>query len=94
MLTDDEKFMHSHKIEVEDVKRYTKANAKDIIAVGFDMKKTFIFNDFDFVSGAFYENICRMAKRITINQVKGTFGFNDRYALPEPHRCRFYKSLL
>ena len=87
MMTDDEKFMHSQKIEIEDSKRYTKANAKDIIAVGFDMKKTFIFSDFEFIGGAFYENMCRMAKRITINQVKGTFGFNDSNNIGEFHFC-------
>ncbi|KAB8255396.1 hypothetical protein BDV32DRAFT_112981 [Aspergillus pseudonomiae] len=87
MLTDDEKFMHSQKIDVEDAKRYTKANAMDIIAVGFDMKKTFIFSDFDFVGGAFYENMCRMAKRITINSIKGTFGFNDSNNIGEFHFC-------
>jgi tryptophanyl-tRNA synthetase len=69
MLTDDEKYMHSQKIkDVEDAKNFAKSNVKDIIAVGFDMKKTFIFSDFEFVGGAFYENICRMAKRITINE--------------------------
>ncbi|KAF7121956.1 hypothetical protein CNMCM5793_009510 [Aspergillus hiratsukae] len=81
------KYMHSQKIEIEDAKRYTKANAMDIIAVGFDMKKTFIFSDFDFVGGAFYENICRMAKRITINSVRGTFGFNDSNNVGEFHFC-------
>jgi len=78
MLTDDEKFMHSPKLKVEDVRKFTKQNAADIIAVGFDMKKTFIFSDFDYIGGAFYENMCRMAKHITINSVRGTFGFNDR----------------
>ncbi|KAJ6009108.1 hypothetical protein N7499_000938 [Penicillium canescens] len=87
MMTDDEKYMHSQKIDIEDSKRYTKANAKDIIAVGFDMKKTFIFSDFEFIGGAFYENMCRMAKRITINQVKGTFGFNDSNNIGEFHFC-------
>lgn len=87
MLTDDEKFMHSQKIEIDDAKRYAKANAMDIIAVGFDMKKTFIFSDFDFIGGAFYENMCRMAKRITINSVRGTFGFNDSNNVGEFHFC-------
>ena len=77
MLTDDEKYMHSDKITIEDAKRYTVENAKDIIAMGFDPQKTFIFSDFEFVSGAFYENICMIAKHITINQIKGTFGFDD-----------------
>lgn len=77
-LTDDEKFMHSHKIEIDAVRKYTIENCMDIIAVGFDPKKTFIFSDLDFIGGAFYENMCRMAKRITINSIRGTFGFNDR----------------
>ncbi|EAU31384.1 tryptophanyl-tRNA synthetase [Aspergillus terreus NIH2624] len=81
------KYMHSAKIEIEDVRRYTKANAMDIIAVGFDPKKTFIFSDFDFIGGAFYENMCRMAKRITINSVRGTFGFNDSNNVGEFHFC-------
>ena len=79
--------MHSQMIEIDDAKRYAKANAMDIIAVGFDMKKTFIFSDFDFIGGAFYENMCRMAKRITINQVRGTFGFNDSNNIGEFHFC-------
>lgn len=78
MLSDDEKFMHSQKIEMDDVRRFSRSNAADIIGLGFDVKKTFIFSNLDFVGGAFYENMCRLAKKITINSVKGTFGFNDR----------------
>ncbi|KAK2759919.1 hypothetical protein FQN54_002655 [Arachnomyces sp. PD_36] len=87
MLTDDEKYMHSPKIDIDDARRYAKQNALDIIAVGFDMKKTFIFSDFDFIGGAFYENMCRMAKRITMNSVKGTFGFNESNNVGEFHFC-------
>lgn len=87
MLTDDEKFMHSQKITIEDSKRFAKENAKDIIAIGFDPAKTFIFSDFSYVGGAFYENMCAMAKRITINQIKGTFGFNDSNNIGEFHFC-------
>jgi tryptophanyl-tRNA synthetase len=77
MLTDDEKFMHSKKIKIEDAERYARENAKDIIGIGFDPKKTFIFSDYDFMGGAFYKNVTMMAKRITINSVMGTFGFNQ-----------------
>jgi tryptophanyl-tRNA synthetase len=87
MLTDDEKFMHNQATTIEDTRRYTAHNAMDIIAVGFDMSKTFIFSDFDYIGGAFYENMCRMAKRITINSVKGTFGFNDSNNVGEFHFC-------
>ena len=85
MLTDDEKFMHTPGLEIEAVRKFTIKNCEDIIAIGFDPAKTFIFNDFDFVSGAFYENICRMAKRTTINSVRGTFGFNDSNNIGEYH---------
>ncbi|KAJ9603840.1 tryptophan--tRNA ligase [Cladophialophora chaetospira] len=84
-LTDDEKFMHSKTITVEDAERYTRENAKDIIAVGFDPKKTFIFSDFDYMGGAFYKNVCRAAKYITLNQIKGAFGFNDSNNIGEFH---------
>ncbi|EHY58771.1 tryptophan--tRNA ligase [Exophiala dermatitidis] len=86
-LTDDEKFMHSQKITIDDAKRFAKENAKDIIAIGFDPAKTFIFSDFFYMGRAFYENVCAMAKRITINQIKGTFGFNDSNNIGEFHFC-------
>ncbi|KAL9114783.1 MAG: hypothetical protein Q9227_001463 [Pyrenula ochraceoflavens] len=85
MLTDDEKFLHTKNMSLEDSKRYTAANAADIIAIGFDPSRTFIFNDFDFVSGKFYENICRMAKYITINSVSATFGFTLSHNIGEYH---------
>lgn len=37
-------------------------NAKDIIACGFDVSKTFIFSDFEYVGGAFYRNIVRIQR--------------------------------
>jgi tryptophanyl-tRNA synthetase len=84
-LTDDEKFMHSRTITHEDATRYTKENAKDIIAVGFHPEKTFIFSDFGFMGGAFYYNVCFAAKYITLNQIKGAFGFNDSNNIGEFH---------
>ena len=48
----------------------------DIIAIGFDPKKTFIFSDFEYVGGAFYKNIVRFAKRVTYNTAKAIFGFD------------------
>lgn len=57
---------------------FSKTNAKDIIAIGFDPKKTFIFSDFEYVGGAFYRNIVRFAKRVTYNTAKAIFGFDGR----------------
>lgn len=32
---------------------------------------------FDYVGGAFYKNIVRLSKHITLNQARAIFGFND-----------------
>ncbi|KAL6194191.1 hypothetical protein ACLB2K_035275 [Fragaria x ananassa] len=49
-LTDDEKCMWKN-ISVEESQRLARENAKDIIACGFDVTRTFIFSDFDYVGG-------------------------------------------
>ncbi|XP_028808788.1 tryptophan--tRNA ligase, cytoplasmic [Neltuma alba] len=73
-LTDDEKFLWKN-LSIEESQRLARENAKDIIACGFDISKTFIFSDFDFVGGAFYKNMVQVAKRVTYNQAVGIFGF-------------------
>ncbi|KAK7255809.1 hypothetical protein RIF29_29230 [Crotalaria pallida] len=73
-LTDDEKFLWKN-LTVEETQRLARENAKDIIACGFDISKTFIFSDFDFVGGAFYKNMVKVAKKVTYNQAVGIFGF-------------------
>lgn len=60
-------------------------NAKDIIACGFKAEKTFIFSNLDFVGGAFYHNVVRIARCITLNQSKSTFGFNDSDNIGKAH---------
>lgn len=35
---------------------------QDIIACGFDVRRTFIFSDFEYVGGAFYRNIARIQR--------------------------------
>ncbi|XP_059275346.1 tryptophan--tRNA ligase, cytoplasmic [Lycium ferocissimum] len=73
-LTDDEKCMWKN-LSVEESQRLARENAKDIIACGFDVSKTFIFSDFDYVGGAFYKNMVKVAKCVTYNKVVGIFGF-------------------
>jgi len=61
---------------------FARENAKDIIACGFDLEKTFIFSDYAYMGGAFYVNVSKIARQITYNQVKATFGFNESYVVP------------
>ncbi|XP_057457480.1 tryptophan--tRNA ligase, cytoplasmic [Lotus japonicus] len=73
-LTDDEKFLWKN-LTIEESQRLARENAKDIIACGFDISKTFIFSDFSYVGSAFYKNMMEIAKRVTYNQAVGIFGF-------------------
>ncbi|KAI3912004.1 hypothetical protein MKW98_010948 [Papaver atlanticum] len=72
-LTDDEKSIWK-KLPVEEAKRLARENAKDIIACGFDISRTFIFSDFGCVGGPFYENMIKFSSNITGNQLRGIFG--------------------
>jgi len=74
-LTDDEKFFFKN-LTLQQTYQLAFENAKDIIACGFDVSKTFIFSDLDYV-GTMYPNICRIQKTFTKNQVSGCFGFSD-----------------
>jgi len=85
MLTDDEKFLFNEKRTVEEVQGYAKTNAADIISIGFDPAKTFIFSDYDFMGGAFYRNVTRFAKMVTYNTAKAVFGFTDSSNIGKIH---------
>eukprot|EP01105_Mastigella_eilhardi_P023600 TRINITY_DN5990_c0_g1_i3.p1 TRINITY_DN5990_c0_g1~~TRINITY_DN5990_c0_g1_i3.p1 ORF type:complete len:298 (-),score=109.90 TRINITY_DN5990_c0_g1_i3:104-997(-) len=74
-MTDDEKFLWK-PINQEKAHHYLRENVKDIIALGFDVKKTFIFSDMEYM-GTMYPLVLRIQKMITTNQVKGIFGFTD-----------------
>ncbi|KAG7360068.1 tryptophanyl-tRNA synthetase [Nitzschia inconspicua] len=80
-MTDDEKFLFKGEYDPEtgdNLLHYanlTMENARDIIACGFDHKKTFLFSDLDYV-GTMYPNILRICKAVTTNTVNGIFGFD------------------
>ena len=73
-ITDDEKF-YWRDIKQDVVQEMAHQNIKDIIALGFDPKKTFIFRNFQYY-GDMYKVIAKISKATTANQVRGCFGFN------------------
>nr|XP_012416168.1 PREDICTED: tryptophan--tRNA ligase, cytoplasmic [Odobenus rosmarus divergens] len=77
-MTDDEKYLWKD-LTLDQAYGYAVENAKDIIACGFDINKTFIFSDLDYMgmSPGFYKNVVKIQKHVTFNQVKGIFGFTD-----------------
>jgi len=74
-MTDDEKCLWKD-LALEECYKYTRQNAKDIIAVGFDVNKTFIFSDLKYV-GTMWPNIVKIQKCVTTNQVNNIFGFSE-----------------
>jgi tryptophanyl-tRNA synthetase len=61
---------------LEDTKRWAYENILDIIALGFDPKKTKIFLDTEY-SGHMYKYACMVAKKTTFSTAKALFGFTD-----------------
>eukprot|EP00884_Botryococcus_braunii_P017734 jgi/Botrbrau1/4644/Bobra.33_2s0015.1 len=75
-LTDDEKTLW-RTLEVEEAKRLARENMKDIIACGFNPQSTFIFSDYAYMGGPFYENVIRIGRQVTMSQIRGIFGFTE-----------------
>ncbi|KAL4929896.1 uncharacterized protein BDV17DRAFT_281085 [Aspergillus undulatus] len=76
MLTDDEKALFKDSLTFEETHHYAMENAKEIIALGFDVKKTFIYSDLKYVSNHMLTNTWEFSKLVTFNQVRGAFGFD------------------
>ncbi|HKM75177.1 MAG TPA: tryptophan--tRNA ligase [Candidatus Bathyarchaeia archaeon] len=75
-MTDDEKFLHRDNCTIGDVEKWTYENILDIIAVGFDPKKTRIIVDSKNIS-TLYKIAVRVAKHMTYSTIRATFGFQD-----------------
>jgi len=73
-MTDDEKFLWKD-LTLEKAKQLCVENMKDIISVGFDPKKTFIFTNTEYMNPAFYQNVLKVWKVVTNNQARSIFGF-------------------
>ena len=48
-LSDDEKFSWKKNLTITECERLARENAKDIIACGFDVERTFIFSNLNYV---------------------------------------------
>src|ERR687887_2185146 len=75
-LTDDEKFLYGQNKTREEIKLYTYENMLDIIAVGFDPKKTRIIVDTKHIK-YLYPIALEIAKKTTFSTVKAVFGFSN-----------------
>jgi len=76
-ISDDEKFFVKPNLSYEDSLNYSKENILDLIALGFNPKKTFIFQDFIYTD--IYKYAARIAKKITYSKAKSVFGLKPEH---------------
>jgi tryptophanyl-tRNA synthetase len=77
-ITDDEKFLEpKRKLSFEDTQKWSYENILDIIAVGFDENKTFIFKNTEYIKN-FYTLAIKIAKKINFSLVRSVFGFSNQ----------------
>ncbi|MDP2926355.1 MAG: tryptophan--tRNA ligase [Nanoarchaeota archaeon] len=73
---DEEKFLFKQDLAWEQGQKFMYENMLDIIALGFDPKKTHFIVD-SIHAGLMYKEACKVAKKITFNMVKSSFGIDD-----------------
>ena len=76
-FTDDEKFLYNKDKDFEEIKKWTYENMLDVIAIGFNPKKTHFLVDTTH-SGIMYPQAIKVAKKITFSTIKASFGFTEQ----------------
>lgn len=74
-ITDDEKFMRNPEYTLDQTRSWAYDNILDIIAVGFNPDKTFIFQDTEYIRNM-YPIAVKIAKKLTFSEVRATFGLD------------------
>ena len=75
-ITDDEKFLFNEKLTLEGTHKFAYENALDVIAVGFNPKKTKIIVDTDY-GKTMYREAIKVAKKLNFSTVKAVFGLKN-----------------
>jgi tryptophanyl-tRNA synthetase len=75
-ITDDEKFLFNQDLSLTDTKKLAYDNALDVVALGFDQRKTKILIDTEYIK-TLYPIAINVAKHITFSTAKAVFGFTN-----------------
>ncbi|MBI4154069.1 tryptophan--tRNA ligase [Candidatus Woesearchaeota archaeon] len=75
-IPDEEKFL-AKETPLAEIDQWTTDNIMEIIAVGFDPDKTFIFRNREYAANM-YTMACKIAKKTTFSTAKAVFGFNNQ----------------
>ena len=74
-LSDDEKYFSSQST-LDDIDQYANNNIRDICAMGFDTKRTFIFKNTSYIQNM-YPTALKIQKSLTANSLRNTFGIGE-----------------
>lgn len=74
-MTDDEKHLVK-PLSLEQTTGFAYDNALDVLACGFDPKKTHIFSDIEY-GKTLYKEAVKIAKHVTFSTSKAVFGFKN-----------------
>ena len=75
-FTDDEKFLFKQDATLHDTRKMAYENALDMIALGFDVKRTKIILDTENIR-TMYPIALKVAKKINLSTAKAVFGFDN-----------------
>lgn len=73
---DEEKFLFKQDLSYEETQKWLYENMLDVIALGFDPKKTHFLIDTKHAN-ILYPEAIKVAKKITFSTVKAAFGFKE-----------------
>lgn len=74
---DEEKFLFKQDLTFEDAQHFLKENMLDVVALGFNPKKTHFLIDTRHAS-LLYPEACKVAKKITFSMVRSSFGLDEQ----------------
>lgn len=75
-ITDDERFLQHDEFSMSEPQKWAYENALDLIALGFDPKKTRIILDTKHMD-SLYSLALKIAKHVTFSTAKAVFGFRE-----------------
>ncbi len=78
-ISDDEKFLVKEDLKIEDVIRFGEQNIQDILAIGFDPEKTYVYRDLEHTK--IYREAVKVAKKINLTTAKRIFGMSSEDSL-------------
>jgi tryptophanyl-tRNA synthetase len=75
-IPNEEKFLFKEELTIADTEKWTRENLLDIVALGFDLKKTRFLIDTRHAS-EMYGLACEVAKKTTASTVRALFGLKN-----------------